>query len=541
VNRRITRYFGIALLLVPATLLGQGAPGSIQGIVCEIQTCKPIEGAQVSLVHAGSEAPVRTYRTDASGEFAFFDLEPGTYTVRSRADNFIVRGGVPPLFITNGNRVENIKVELFPLGAISGGVFDENGAPVAGARVEALAIRLNSPFVVLDRMVAVPHKAVTTDSEGAFRISGLEENDYYVRVIPRENRANGRTYPTTYYPAATDPERAVKLFVAPGNESSGVHVRLIPGGVTVRGRFVSESNAPARAVPLLMPRLPAGLVAPSPPAGISDSMASTQTSFEIRGVPPGSYFLYGVTANRLNEPQWVRVPIEVGTENLNDLTVVLSTPGTIKGRLKTASDAVNPDQFDFSRLTFSVAFAELTVGLATGALARVNPAGEFEFEHLGEANVFLRPMYLDDGWFISGMQFDGEDVMGTTFSSKPGRESTLEVTISNAGGAITGIIKDSQDKPLKTARFVLMPELRLRGNPLLLKTGVANANGDFTIDAVPPGNYTLLAFPDEDRFTPAVLRDRDLLEKLEAFGYPLSIGAGQTIRADVTVVPQVPR
>ena len=334
----------------------------------------------------------------------------------------------------------------------------------------------------------------------------------------------------------------MKIFAAPGSESNSINVRLIPGGVTLRVRFVSESNAPGRAVPVLIPRSPTVLVAPSLQARNLDLMNSTETTFEIRGVPPGSYFLYGVTSNGgVGRPQWERTPIEVGSENVNDLTIVLSTPGTIKGRLRTASDATDADHLDFSKLTFSVAFAELTIALGGSPSARLNQAGEFQFERLSEANVFLRPSYLDDGWFISEMQLDGQDVMGSAFSSKPGRESTLEVTISNAGGAVTGIIKDFQDRPLKSARFALLPELRLRGNPLLLKTGVANANGDFTIDAIRPGNYTLLAFPDEDQFTPASLRDRDLLEKFEAFGNLISIGAGQTIRADVTVVPQAPR
>jgi hypothetical protein len=255
-------------------------------------------------------------------------------------------------------------------------------------------------------------------------------------------------------------------------------------------------------VPLLIPRSPTVLVAPSLQVGNRESTKSTETEtpFEIPGVPPGSYYIYGVTSDGLGGPQWVRTAIEVGTENVNDITIVLSTPGTVKGRLRIASDAVDADQFDFSKLTFSVAFSELTIALVGGLPpVGLNKAGEFQFERLAEANVFLRPSYLDDGWFISEMQLDGKDVMGSGFASKPGRESTVEVTISNAGGVIAGIIKDRQDKPLRSARFVLLPEVRLRGNPVLLKTGVANANGDFTINAIRPGNYTLLAFPGRGR------------------------------------------
>jgi hypothetical protein len=533
---RFAACFCMAWLLFSGMLLAQGAPGSIHGIVCEIKTCKPVGGVEVLLVHPGSEVAIKTTRTDVSGDFSFFDLQPGTYLIRARADNSI-RVSRASAVITDGERIENVKLELTVLGTVSGSVFDENGEPVAHARVEVLAGRMNSPFLVLDRMVAVPQGSVTTDDQGAFRISGLDAYDYYIRVTPPANLAGGKTYPPTYYPSTKDTESAVKVFAGSAN---GINIRLVPGGVTLRGRFVSPSNAPARAAPVLVPRSAAVLVAPSlqPQNSGSSNSVKTEMPFEIRGVPPGSYYLYGITSDSKNDgPQWVRVPVEVGADDVNNITIVLSTPGTIAGRVSIAADATNADQFDLSRLTFTLDYAELTMALGRDAVStRPNKGGEFRYERLPEATVFLRPSYLDDGWFISEMQLDGQDVMGSGFSSKPDSESALQVTISNTGGGIAGTIKDDMDRPVTSGRFVLLPEARLRTNPNLLKTGVANENGEFTINAIRPGNYTLLAFPDDDQFTPAFLRNRDLLEKYEAFGHSISLGAGQTIRADVTVV-----
>src|SRR4030095_15954522 len=94
---------------------------------------------------------------------------------------------------------------------------------------------------------------------------------------------------TTYYSATTNPEHAVKVFAAPGSESNGINIRLIPGGVTLRGRFVSQSNEPARVVPLLIPRSPTVLVAPSLQVRNRGSINTTETEtpFEIRACRKG--------------------------------------------------------------------------------------------------------------------------------------------------------------------------------------------------------------------------------------------------------------
>src|SRR5207244_11908878 len=128
--------------------------------------------------------------------------DPRSYMVRS--DHFIRRLGGPSAVITNGERIENIKLGLTALRNISGGAFNENGEPVVDARVEALAELMNSPLLVRDRIVAVPQAVVTTDNQGAFRISGLDAYEYYVRVIPRNNRAECTSYPAIYY--ATTPD-----------------------------------------------------------------------------------------------------------------------------------------------------------------------------------------------------------------------------------------------------------------------------------------------------------------------------------------------
>jgi hypothetical protein len=143
---------------------------------------------------------------------------------------------------------------------------------------------------------------------------------------------------------------------------------------------------------------------------------------------------------------------------------------------------------------------------------------------------------VSENWVISGMRLDGSDVTATGFSALPGKERILEITVTNATGTLTGIIKDQNDKPVPTARLVLLPDPSLRANPSLIRTGVASEKGEFVVETILPGQYTVIAFPDEDQLTPAFLRDLRSIEKYERFGRQIYIDARQTIRADLVTV-----
>jgi hypothetical protein len=173
----------------------------------------------------------------------------------------------------------------------------------------------------------------------------------------------------------------------------------------------------------------------------------------------------------------------------------------------------------------------------TVAATQTTTRGEFEFAKLPEAKMFLSNQILGENWFIQSARFEGDDAVTNGFSTSPGQESAMEVVISNAGGTLTGIVKDRQDKPIAAGRVVLVPEAARRANPFLIRTTVAIEKGAFTVETLLPGDYTAIALPDADQFTPAYLRDIQNVEKYEPYGQKVHIGPNEVTRSDLTVVP----
>jgi hypothetical protein len=506
--------------------------GTLEGTVCEVETCKPVPGARVAIATPGVQNSRKTTISDIAGRFRF-QLVPGKYILDVAADNFALTGNTPFLSIDDGAVVQTIKIELHSLGTISGHAFDEKGEPLVGARVEALAFR---PQPIGQALAPVGYS--DANDLGEYRISSLEPDEYYVRITPPGDRVIQDSYPVTYYPNATDAGMAAKIVVAGGAEVGGIDAKLPSHGVRVRGRVIQAENKNARMIVLLMPRFPSVMVGPSLGPNTADQ---TSDDFELRGVAPGSYYLYAIT--RLPPApgglEWVRVPLEVSDRDVEDIKVPITPAGTIKGRIVLAEDATKPENLDLS--TFSLAAgSNEPLPFQLNANAHVDKNGEFAAEHVSEMKLFLRDQVLNDTWFISSARFNGSDAIADGFSVQPGKEGVLEVVISNAGGSLAGVVKDKQEKPVPAGRIALLPEPALRGNPFIVRTTVAIEKGEFTMETIPPGDYTVIALPDEDKFTPAFLRDLPAVEKYERFGQHVTIEPKVVKRLDLTVAPSEP-
>jgi protocatechuate 3,4-dioxygenase beta subunit len=437
--------------------------------------------------------------------------------------------------------VQNVKIELRPTATISGRATDENDEPVAGATAEVLrfeevngsGLQMLAPILPVQFTPGVP--AVQTDDQGEFRIPGLDPGEYYLRILPSRDDPGRARYPATYFPNATDPSEAAKI-VATTGEISHIEVHLAATGVRVTGKFVLGATVDTPRAVLLIPQNPRVLVAS--PLGVTNNLHGE--NFEMTGVVPGSYYLYSILGTDPSTGlQWMRTPVNIGTDDVESLRIVPASGGYIKGQVTFAPHATGREIVNLSSLVLGFRFGEITPMRLAGSLStQVRRDGQFELPHVSEGRLYVRDAHPIEGWFVSGLRFNGEDVMGSGFSVPPSTENTLEVEISNAGGAVTGIIKDRDDRPVSGGRYVLLPDPALRTNPALITTGVADGKGEFKIEAILPGEYTVIAFPDEDRFTPIFMRNVSVVEKYEPFGERVHIEEGST-QVNVHIIPDL--
>jgi hypothetical protein len=503
--------------------------GTIQGKVCELDGCNPIRGARIEIEIPNSGGMTRTAVSDSAGGFVFSQLPGGRYVLEAEASDFVPVAQMPIIAISEGGRAEDIEIYMRPVGSISGRALDQRGNPLPFAEVDATASQSGIS------------KKVNADSRGEFRIPGLGPDEYIIRIVPPKDAPSTRDYVPTFYPETINRDNAERILMRPGLHIDGIEVKLSSRGIKITGRFITETGRPARASAYLVPRTSSISLANAP--SVTEPM---KEEFEIRAVPPGSYFLYAVSdfqrddIQRFNSrvsPQWVRIPIEVGDHNIDGVTVSIEPTGSIHGQIRLAPDAADHGGIDFSELSLHLQPAEaMPPSMAWKPVLDISRDGKFEFAHFSELKCFFS--LLSDEWFISQVMFEGRDVTSSGFASAPGEDRVLEVFISNTGGRLTGVLKNTQDRPLPGARVVLLPAQPLSANPSFSKVALADDAGQFRIDAIPPGEYLVIAFPPEDLSSTMSLDNAQWTQRYERYGQLVEISGHVESRIDlVTITP----
>ncbi len=416
---------------------------------------QPIAGARIAVADLGRAAPgddgeptlVAETVTATDGSFVLEHLGRRQYTIDIDADGFAPLQSVVAFLLNDAMRDFEQDYVLEPTGLGLGGVvLGPHEEPVVGARLELVRrVPNNNAYYLLSRV---------TDERGGFFFDRIAQGRYEVRF----------SSPDWYLPLSQ------KLDA--GRDDAVLRAQP---AITVVGTIVTDGKPPARYTVTAQPdaRTGATMLGDLPrERSFQDDGSGT---FEFGGLRSGSYVLTvdapGFAPTRSQDlilgQDVLRVPV----------TVVLRPGGTIVGRLDPADppavvelrDATwDPNgPLDFAFPTQPVHGLRVKTGDSGAFRLRNVPEGDYvvSVKSPGLPDVHLRDVSVADDAVVD-----------------------LGVIERGRGGVVRGTVTGTDGQPLGGANITLTGDAaRLRAT--------SNVDGTFRFDAVPAGEYELVAVP----------------------------------------------
>lgn len=530
----------------------QPAPGwkqedyaSVEAVVIDARTQAPIRKAAVVLTGGRETGGARVAAlSDASGRVVLERIPPGRYEISLRRNGYAnyqgragAEGNPGSLTLSAGERLKGLVLRMTPAAVIAGRVVDEDGEPLAWARVTAMQYRW-----VSGRRQLVPAGGATTDDRGEYRIFGLAPGRYWVSAVWTEQELDPRpwagarsadrlAYPEIYYPGALEPEQAAPVPVRAGEEQGGIDFRLWPvQAVTLSGRVVKPGpqGGVRDTTVMLARRTRLGRFGAAPRRFAPVDPATGR--FTVTHVRPGPHLLTAIHRDGENT-LYARQEIEVGAADIEGIELVLAPGITIRGRVEVEKDGAESVKLDGMRVWLQGEDSEgFLPGMNSG---RVRDDGTFELRNLSPGRYSVRIVRLPEGAYLKSARLGDRDVLSSGLMLEPGSGS-LTLLLSPFGGDVDGVVFDSERKPAAGATVVLVPAEDKRHREDLYFEQAADQNGRFRFRGVPPGDYRAFAW---EKVEPGVWRDPAFLERYEEEGIRISVKERTLEPAELKLLP----
>jgi protocatechuate 3,4-dioxygenase beta subunit len=453
------------------------APGQISGHIYRADTGEALPKAEVGLLPVTGSSmnftgEKRFAITDAAGFYSFTKVAPGTYVVAAQHAGFIQEsfdGAISPLnaeilTVNSGESLNKIDIRLLAYGVISGTLFDEDNQPLEDISIQPVRIS----YLRGGRRLEQPYKNAKTDDQGNFRLYGLPPGNYFVRTDTTNQSAQSgeQIFQLAYYPGTPAIENAQRISVTSGSEAGGIRFSVGKQKLfSISGKVIDSTGFPG-------PRryiVRAGRVSGSEDAAAA--VIGADGSFSFRGVPSGEYLLWAAT-------------LPAGPSGQNN------APRQGSGG------------FAIVQVGESNARANIQVSAEVEASGKVlieNAHGET----VSDVMVVLWPeqniLGIGPNMYLKQAVCNGKDLTFLPVTIEPGiGVSDCVLTMGTDAGVVKGRVLDNE-KPVPGLTVVAIPGQRsLRHLDRFTVTGKTNANGEYQLSAMIPGDYLLFAVPPDD-------------------------------------------
>jgi hypothetical protein len=544
---------------------------TISGRITTADSAAPIRRAEVRAI--SDRGLTRLATTDDDGRFVVRDLPAGSFTVHASKSGFV------PLYFGQRRPFERratilltegqqgfADVRLPRAGAIVGRIVDASGEPVMGVTVHALRRRM----VEGQRRLQMVGSTDTTDDTGAYRIYGLPPGEYFVAASPRRiedvagrvvaEAVPGRGAPI-FYPGTANRDEALRVTVDVSGEARADMQLNSVRTSRVTGVVLTANGTPAAGamISLISSDLNFGGASMEglAPLRIQDDAAADGT-FELAGVPPGSFVLRAQTVPRFPviDPATQRnaapftptmevatVPVVVNGD-LAGLTVTTSQGGTLDVTIVSEQSAVPPP--GGARVT--VRSADGTEhGMSVGATSVISATATSFTPGAGskmalslatQSRVLVEG--LPDDWTVKAMMLDGQDVIDKPIELRNGQNATLQVILTNRTSDVVGAIATpafgGNEAAAVGAMVVVFAEDERKWEypSRFVRTARAGARGTFQIPGLPPNeDYRAIAV---DYLEEGEETDPDFLKRMSDRATRFSLREGEQRTLDLRLI-----
>jgi hypothetical protein len=508
---------------------------SLEGVVLESETNRPLEGVKISASMAGVQV---SGTTDARGRFKITASKPGRYSVVPSLKGYIysrpahVKTGREAgvwVQIADGRPVPPFELRMVKPGAVVGKVLTATGETMPGNVATVTLLQYTYDASGQRTLNSVPglHFAyegsfVRMDDRGEYRFYDVPPGDYYLRVYGGGVVGAG----TMYYPGTPDEARAQTVQVKPGEELRLNTITLPPKkGTEVRLHFPNPAEYKVFSQMTIVQSGAQGIY-------ISGSRRSVDGEDEITlPFAPGHYDLFVGSAPLSASPGRPAPDALFGTISLDvgdspiDRQVVVSRGLKINGAATLVNEAgvrspvaLFPPGGGLTCRFISDVDPSRSIGGST--CIGWSPAGNYRLE-LGE---------LPTDQYVQSVTIGDRDVLAQGIQLQG--DVNLQIVLATPGAILEGVVKDAAGEKLADAVVVLVPDApyRSNGGPLYRST-ISDVSGNFELRGIAPGNYHVFAWPDLEG--PAY-RNAEFLKKYEDAGKAIRIEKGTRSVTDVT-------
>lgn len=347
---------------------------------------------------------------------------------------------------------------------------------------------------------------------------------------PSGNR--GRAYPSTYYPGVHTAADAQTIKVTYSDTITGIDFAVTPvPAVTVSGQLTGyEDEAPT----LLLRLMPTGQEGLGFGAEVATTPVDRDGTFTFLNVPAGDYTLLAQTTvvdlttasasvrppdapgfpsrgagvgsrngipgmsylSRRGQPstRWARVPLSVGNQPIDSLSVALQPTVTARGRIVFEQGSRPPDRILFMSVT--PANGDPSLGEVDGTVTKAADGFTFELPGLLAAR-YLVVESIFGRYGVMSIMTGGQNVAYTGLDGSLGRDlDDVVITLTSRRPELKGVV-NGPTGPARAAVLVF-PEDRARWrdfgwDPAWIGSRGSGADGAFAFDALPEGDYFVIA------------------------------------------------